>query len=258
LGVGLEPTRRERQGDDLDLDAVVELEVERQAGDAAGHARVYVDHLRRRRDLGVLVLLDISGSSGEADATGRSVHAHQREAAGALLDALEGLGDRVAAYGFQSRGRAAVHFARVKAFDDPLDARAYARLGGLEPGSFTRLGAAVRHATHILETKAGTPRRLLVVLSDGFAYDHGYEGAYAEADARRALTEAREQGIGCLCLSLGATTEPAALRRVFEPSAFAAASRFEELGPSLGLLFRRALAMSDLRRRLARRGIHAA
>lgn len=258
LGVGLEPTRRERQGDDLDLDAVVELEVERQAGDAAGHARVYVDHLRRRRDLGVLVLLDISGSSGETDATGRSVHAHQREAASALLDSLEALGDRVAAYGFHSRGRAAVHFVRIKAFDDALDARAYARLNGLEPGSFTRLGAAVRHATRLLETRSGTPRRLLVVLSDGFAYDHGYEGASAEADARRALIEAREQGIGCLCLSLGATTEPSALRRVFEPSAYAAAPRFEELGPSLGLLFRRALAMSDLRRRLARRGIHVA
>lgn len=258
LGVGLEPTRRERQGDDLDLDAVVELEVERQAGDTAGHARVYVDHLRRRRDLGVLVLLDISGSSGETDAAGRSVHAHQREAAAALLDSLEALGDRVAAYGFHSRGRAAVHFVRIKAFDDALDTRTYARLDGLEPGSFTRLGAAVRHATRLLETKAGTPRRLLVVLSDGFAYDHGYEGVGAEADARRALIEAREQGIGCLCLSLGATTEPAALRRVFEPSAFAAAPTFDELGPSLGLLFARALAMSDLRRRLARRGIHVA
>ncbi|EUA25907.1 von Willebrand factor type A domain protein [Mycobacterium intracellulare] len=28
-----------------------------------------------------------------------------------------------------------------------------------------------------------------MVLSDGLAYDHGYERAYGAADARRALTE---------------------------------------------------------------------
>ena len=39
-------------------------------------------------------------------------------------------------------------------------------------------------ATTVLEQRSGTPRRLLVVLSDGFAYDHGYEGRYGEADAR--------------------------------------------------------------------------
>lgn len=256
LGVDLQLTRRERQGVDLDLDAVVELEVERRLGDAGAQARVYVDQLRRRRDLAVLVLVDISGSSGERDAGGRSVHVHQRYAAAALLDALTGLGDRVAVYGFHSRGRALVHLVRVKAFEDPLDSAAYARLGALEPSSYTRLGAAIRHAAHVLETRSGTPRRLLVVLSDGFAYDHGYEGPYAEADARRALVEAREAGIGCLCLSIGTSTQPDALRRVFEPSAYAAAARFEELRPSLGRLFRRALETSDLRRRLARRGVH--
>ena len=71
------------------------------------------------------------------------------------------------------------------------------------------------------------PRRLLVVLSDGFAYDHGYEGLYGEADARRALVEARRRGVGCICLSVASEAEPAALRRVFgvAPRAYRAGTR---------------------------------
>lgn len=42
----------------------------------------------------------------------------------------------------------------------------------------------------VLERHGGTTRRLLVVLSDGLAYDHGYERIYGAADSRRALTAA--------------------------------------------------------------------
>jgi nitric oxide reductase activation protein len=161
-----------------------------------------------------------------------------------LVDALDALGDRVAAYGFHSRGRAAVRMVRVKSFADPFDSRARERLGALEPGAFTRLGAAIRHATHLLETDAGTARRLLVVLSDGFAYDYGYEGEYGEADARRALAEARERGIGSLCLSIGANIDAAALRRVFGTAAYVGAPSFADVRDQMGVLFRRALTIS--------------
>ncbi len=253
LGVGLEPTRREPQGLDLDLDAVVEREVARRVGHGSVPLDIYVDPRRRRRDLSVLVLIDVSGSAGERDEAGTTVHAHQSAAAGALIDTLGALGDCVAAFGFHSRGRGSVHVVRVKTFDDPLDSRVFARLSALEPGAFTRMGAAIRHATSLLTTKAGTPRRLLVVLSDGFAYDHGYEGGYGEADTRRALLEAREGGIGCLCLTIGSGTDREALRRVFGATSYAAAPRFDMLSPRLGLLFRRAIDTAAATRRLARR-----
>ena len=131
------------------------------------------------------------------------MHEHQRSAAAALTAALHELGDRVALYAFNSRGRQAVQLLRVKRSTTTSTATVARRLGGLVPGAYTRLGAAIRHGTAILEERGGTPRRLLVVLSDGFAYDHGYEGRYGEADARRALVEARRRGVGCLCLSVG-------------------------------------------------------
>lgn len=252
LGTGLTRCRRRPQGDDLDLDAMVDAHVVRRVG-GAHSGDVYIESLRRRRDLSVLLLLDASGSAAEPGVAGRSVHEHQREAAGLLLAALHGLGDRVALYAFNSQGRSAVRVSRVKAFDERCNEDVWRRLGALRPGGYTRLGAAIRHASALLERGAGTPRRLLVVLSDGFAYDHGYEGPYGEADARRALLEARRRGLGCLCLSIGAESDVAALRRVFGPTAHAALPSAQSLPGLVGPLFRAALASAEVQWRRAQR-----
>ncbi|HZQ84377.1 MAG TPA: VWA domain-containing protein [Acidimicrobiales bacterium] len=252
LGAGLEPTRRQRDGEDVDLDAGVEAWVDAAAG-ANPDDGVYLTKLRHRRDLAVLVLLDTSGSAGEPGTGGVPVHDHQQRAAADLVAALHDLGDRVALYGFNSRGRTAVQLLRVKAFDDHLDAASARRFDGLTPAAYTRLGAAIRHGTAILDARAGTPHRLLVVLSDGLAYDHGYEGRYGEADARRALIEARRRGVGCLCLSVGATGEPAALRRVFGTAAHASVPRPDRLPSLIGPLFRTALRSAEAQQRVHQR-----
>jgi nitric oxide reductase activation protein len=231
---------RRSNGEDIDIDAAVEAHVDRVAG-AEPTADTYVESVRRRRDLSVLVLLDVSGSAAESGIGGVPVHDHQRRAAAALVTALDDLGDRVSLRAFHSRGRHAVHVARVKEFDRAFDADAARRLAALSPAAYTRLGAAIRHAAHVLEARGGTPRRLLVVLSDGFAYDHGYDGRYGEADARRALSEARRRGIGCLCLSVGADADTEALQRVFGAAAHASIPRVEDLPRLIGPLFRSAL-----------------
>jgi nitric oxide reductase activation protein len=104
----------------------------------------------------------------------------------------------------------------------------------------------------VLEARGGTSRRLLVVLSDGLAYDHGYEPVYGAADARRALVEARRRGVGCLCLSVGAGTDAEVLRRVFGSAAHATIPRPEQLGRVVGPLFRSALGSAELRGRVSR------
>jgi nitric oxide reductase activation protein len=250
--MAMERRDRQLQGIDVDIDAAVESRVDAKAGSAPEES-VYIDLVRRRRDLAVLLLLDISGSAGEPSVVGGTVHEHQRAAAAALMTALHDLGDRVALYAFRSRGRTAVQVLAVKRFDDRLDAAAMLRLGGCTPGAYTRLGAAIRHGAAVLEREAGTSRRLLVVLSDGFAYDHGYEGTYGEADARRALGEARRRGNGCVCLSLGAATDPAALRRVFGTAAHAGVPRVEQLPDIVGPLFGFALRTAEAQRRVFQR-----
>lgn len=248
LGVGLSRHRRQAQGDDIDVDAAVELRVELSSASAPDD-RVYVDNLRQRRDLSVLVLLDVSGSAAESAGAGHTVHELQRSATATVMTALHQLGDRVALYAYNSQGRSAVRLTPVKRFDERFDTGALRRLYGLKPSAYSRLGAAIRHGTTILRDDGGTPRRLLVVISDGLAYDHGYERAYGAADARRALLEVGRQGVGCVCLTVGAGTDVGELRRVFGTAAHATVARPDQLAGVIGPLFAVALRRAELRRR---------
>jgi hypothetical protein len=250
LGMGLDRFHRQEQGDDIDIDAAVEARVQLMAGSAAGDA-VYVDSLRRRRDLSVLLLLDVSGSAAEPGTGGQTVHEQQRWVAAALTGALHELGDRVALYAYRSQGRSDVQVMSVKRFDERYDSAVLRRLHGLKPAAYSRLGAAIRHGTEVLRTESGTPRRLLVVLSDGLAYDHGYERVYGAADARKALAEAGQQGTGCLCLTIGAGTDVEELRRVFGSAAHATVPQPDQLSRIIAPLFRSALNRADMRRRRA-------
>jgi nitric oxide reductase NorD protein len=250
LGMGLHRRHRQSQGDDIDIDAAVEARVEVLAGSVPDEA-VYLDSLRRRRDLSVLLLLDVSGSAAEPGTVGRTVHEQQRAAVADLTVALHDLGDRVALYAYNSQGRRAVNMLPVKRFDAHFDAQVMRRLNSLEPGAYSRLGAAIRHGSAVLEARGGTSRRLLVVLSDGLAYDHGYERPYGAADARRALAEARRRGTGCVCLTIGAGTDVQSLRRVFGSTAHATIARPDQLAGVIGPLFRSALRSAEVRRRVS-------
>lgn len=250
LGMGLHRRHRQPQGDDIDIDAAVEARVEVMAGSVPDEA-VYLDSLRKRRDLAVLLLLDISGSTAEPGTLGRTVHQQQRTAVANLAVALHDLGDRVSLYAYYSQGRAAVSMVPVKRFDEHLDAGIFRRLNSLEPGAYSRLGAAIRHGSSVLETRGGTSRRLLVVLSDGLAYDHGYERDYGAADSRRALNEARHRGIGCVCLTVGAGTDVRSLKRIFGSSAHATIGGPDQLMGVIGPLFKSAVRSAEVRRRVS-------
>ena len=240
LGLGPKVLRRRPDGDDLDIEALIDWFVDLHAG----HSPPEHIHLERRklaRNLGVLILLDASGSATDTDREGLSVHDHQRRAAATVATILEELGDRVAIYGFRSHGRSAVHLPAIKPFAQRFGACARTRLNQLQPSGYTRLGAGIRRAGEILQTEAGTPNRLLLVLSDGFPYDDGYEGRYAEADAHKALEELRSEGIACLCLSIGASTPTDSLQRVFGSASHASAPTLGDLSPQMDELFLGAL-----------------
>ncbi|ORV11311.1 nitric oxide reductase activation protein NorD [Mycobacterium celatum] len=236
VGLGPKVLRGRTDGDDLDIEALIDLFVDLQSGFSPPE-HVYLERRKLARNLGVLILIDASGSAVDADPDGLAVHDHQRRAAATLAVTLEELGDRVAVYAFRSHGRHAVHLPVIKTFDQSFGAVGRARLNQLEPASYTRLGAGIRGAGEILKTEAGTPNRLLLVLSDGFPYDDGYEGRYAEADAHKALEELRSEGVACLCLSIGASTETDVLQRVFGSASFASAPTLADLSPQMDELF---------------------
>jgi nitric oxide reductase NorD protein len=250
LGMGLDHFHRQAQGDDIDIDAAIELQLELLAG-SVPHEAIYIESQRHRRDLSVMVLLDISGSVAQAGAGDTSVDQQQRRVAAALTTALYDIGDRVALYAFHSQGRSAVHLVPLKRFEEHLHSAIMQRMFSLVPGAYSRLGAAIRHAATLLIERGGTSRRLLVVLSDGLAYDHGYEPAYGAADARQALGEARRDGVACVCLNVGGDTGSDALRRVFGSAAFASVPNPGQLVKIIGPLFRGALHAAQVQRRVA-------
>jgi nitric oxide reductase NorD protein len=240
VGLGPKVLRARHDGDELDIEALINLFVDLRSGYSPPEC-VYLERRKLARNLGVLVLLDASGSATETDPDGLAVHDHQRRAAATLAVTLEELGDRVAVYAFRSQGRHAVHLPSIKAFGNRFGAIERARLNQLQPSGYTRLGAGIRGAGEILKAEAGTPNRLLLVLSDGFPYDDGYEGRYAEADAAKALEELRMEGVACLCLSIGAATATDALERVFGSASYAGAATLADLSPQMDELFLSAL-----------------
>lgn len=241
IGLGPRVLRRRPDGDELDIESLVDLFVDLRSGYSPPE-KVYTERRMIERNLGVLILLDASGSVTDADVNGLAVHEHQCRAAATLAATLDELGDRVAVYAFRSEGRHAVHLLAIKSFEQRFGSVQLARLNRLQPSGYTRLGAGIRRAGELLKTRAGTPNRLLLVLSDGYPYDHGYEGRYAESDAARALEELRIDGVACLCLSLGVAPEKDALERIFGSVSHACAATLAELSPRMDALFLSALA----------------
>jgi nitric oxide reductase NorD protein len=253
VGLGPKVLRRRSDGDDLDIEALIELTIDLRSGYSPPE-QVYLESRKLTRNLGVLILLDASGSGTDTDRNGLAVHDHQRRAAATLAVTLEELGDRVAVYAFRSLGRHAVHLLAIKKFGQRFGAVGRARLNELQPSGYTRLGAGIRGAGALLKSEAGTPNRLLVVLSDGYPYDDGYEGRYAEADASKALEELRGDGVACLCLSIGSATDIETLERVFGSASHASGATLAQLSPRMDELFLsslRELALPRQRRRSA-------
>lgn len=240
VGLGPKVLRGRPDGEELDIEALIGLFVDLCSGFSPPE-HVYTERRKLARNLGVLILIDSSGSTTDADAEGLAVHDHHRRAAATLAVTLEELGDRVAVYAFRSQGRHAVHLPAIKTFAERFGAAGRARLSQLQPSGYTRLGAGIRGAGEILKAQAGTPNRLLVVLSDGFPYDVGYEGRYAEADANKAFEELRAEGVACLCLSIGASASIDSLERVFGSASHASAATLADLSPRIDELLLGAL-----------------
>lgn len=183
---------RQLDGDDLDLDAVVASRADIVAG-REGSDRVWQSARPMARDLSVAILMDCSRST-EAHIGDRSVIEVAREALAALGEGIDTAGDRLAIWGFSSLRRDRVFLSRAKGFDDAMTREVTARIGGFRPGHYTRLGAAIRHASAQLADESAT-RRLLLVLTDGKPNDlDHYEGQHGIEDSRMAVREARASG----------------------------------------------------------------
>lgn len=183
---------RQVDGAELDLDALIAAQVAIRAT-GQGSDRIFRNLRNVERDLSVAILMDCSRSTESVVGT-RSIIDTMREALAALAGGIDAAGDRLAIWGFSSLRRDRVFLTRCKGFDGRVTPEVTARIGGLTPGHYTRLGAAIRHATAKLATEPSA-RKLLLVLTDGKPNDlDHYEGTHGIEDSHMAVREARRLG----------------------------------------------------------------
>jgi nitric oxide reductase NorD protein len=183
---------RQVDGAELDLDAMIAAQVAlRTTGQASD--RIFRDLRHVERDLSVAILMDCSRST-ESVVGNRSIIDTLRESLAALAGGIDAAGDRMAIWGFSSLRRDRVFLTRCKGFADPMAPDVTARIGGLIPGHYTRLGAAIRHASAQLALEPSA-RKLMLVLTDGKPNDlDHYEGTHGIEDSHMAVREARRAG----------------------------------------------------------------
>lgn len=183
---------RQVEGSELDIDALIAAQVDIRATGQASD-RIYQSHRQVERDLSVAFLLDTSRST-ESAVGDTCVIDVAREALAALAGGIDASGDRLAIWGFSSLKPDRVFLNRCKSFDDPMAPVVIDRICGLNPCHYTRLGAAIRHATAMLAEEPST-RKLLLVLTDGKPNDlDHYEGIHGIEDSHMAVREARRAG----------------------------------------------------------------
>ncbi len=187
--------KRQRDGDDIDLDALIESIADTRAGKPPSE-RLFVRLQRDERDIGVLFLVDMSSS------TEGWINQALKEALILMGEALHVLGDRFAIYGFSGMRRLRSDFYQVKNFAEPYNQEVKERIAAIGPQEYTRMGPPLRHAVKLLQD-VDAKVRLLVTLSDGKPEDYDdYKGEYAIEDTRHALIEAKAAGIHPFCITI--------------------------------------------------------
>lgn len=228
--------RRQEEGDDIDLEAAIRAMVDIRMG-YMPDPRINLRHIRKVRDLAVLVLLDLSESTNESlDGSDKPVIQLAKEATALLGWAINGIGDPFAIHGFASDGRHDVQYYRFKDFEQPYNEEAKARLAGMRGGLSTRMGAAMRHAASFLN-KRPQKKKLLLLVSDGEPADIDVrDPQYLRQDTKKAVEELSRKGINTYCLTLDARADDY-VSRIFGANGYTIVDHVQRLPEKLPALF---------------------
>lgn len=273
--VGTRRVPRSIDGEDLDLNAIVEARADLHAG-LTPTEHVYVRVEKKQRDVAACLLVDLSASTDdpvvqpekkhlpedEEDAfddpylhgalnfdpdqeeseTPRKIIDVQKESVLLLAAALENLGDLYCVYGFSGYGHERVEVHVAKEFNDSLNQRAINAIAAMKPLRSTRMGPAIRHATYKL-LATGSALKVLLVISDGFPQDSDYgpdrsDHEYGIQDTAKAIHEAHEKGIQLFCITVDVSGHDY-LRRMCRDDQYWVIEDTEELPDALQFAYRR-------------------
>ncbi len=227
--------RAQFDGAELDLEALVRAQCDRQGNGELGN-RIYLNTVRRVRDLSVAVLIDVSLST-DAWIKDNRVLDVEKQALSVLASGLDACGDDFGVYSFTSRRRDWVRINAIKGFDETWSPTCQDRIHKLRPGYYTRLGTAIRHMGKLLEDRPHQ-HRLMLVITDGKPNDiDHYEGRYGIEDSRRAVRECRQAGLGLFGVTVDRKAQDY-FPYIFGAGGHAIVSRLENLPAALPRIYR--------------------
>src|SRR3569833_2403184 len=233
---GVVRQRRQEDGDEIDIHAAIRAMIDLRMGEAPD-PRINIRHIRKTRDLAVLVLLDLSESTNEKlGGSDKPVLQLAREATTLLSWAIDGIGGPFAIHGFASDGRHDVQYFRFKDFDERYDDDVKARLAGMQGGLSTRMGGALRHAASFL-LRQPQQKKLILLVSDGEPADIDVrDPQYLRADTKKAVEELATRGITTYCLTLDPLADDY-VGRIFGPNHYTVVDHVQRLPERLPTLF---------------------
>ncbi|MGM9425173.1 nitric oxide reductase activation protein NorD [Hydrogenophaga sp. MI9] len=238
---GLGRLHAQTEGEEIDLDAWIRHHVEAAAAPRSDAPAVFTRRVRSERSLATLLLADLSLSTDAyATQTARVIDVI-RDALYVFGEALSASGDPFEMLGFSSVRRQNVRIHQLKGFDEAWGPRTRDRVGAIKPGYYTRMGAAIRHATARLE-KRPERQRLLLLLTDGKPNDLDvYEGRYGLEDTRHAVQAARAAGLLPFCITIDETAHDY-LPMLFGQQGYALVHRPQDLVNKLSAVHQRFMA----------------
>jgi len=236
----LTPTRHwlkgQQDGEELDMDAWVQLTSERNSTMPTSEHGLYRAQVNQERDLACLLLADLSLSTDAYVSNHARVIDVIRDSLLLFSEALTATGDSFALYGFSSLKRSHVRFHYIKGFDEKYSGQVRGRITAIKPGYYTRMGAAIRQASSLL-VQQKKRQRLLLILTDGKPNDlDQYEGRYGIEDTRVALIEARKLGLRPFCVTID-TEASDYLPHLFGAGGYVVIRNPEDLPKELPLLY---------------------
>jgi len=194
--------RYQEDGSELDLDVAIRSLIDFKGG-AAPDPRVNMSHRTDGRNVAVSLVLDLSQSLSEkAFGCNQTILELSQEAVSLLGWTIDQVGDKFAISGFNSNTRHDVRFYHIKGYSEDWGEDVKSRLASIEPSYSTRMGAAMRHASHYLKAQKAD-KKLMLILTDGEPADIDVDDdQLLIQDARQAVKELDQDGIYTYCINL--------------------------------------------------------
>ncbi|MBT3724939.1 MAG: VWA domain-containing protein [Gammaproteobacteria bacterium] len=194
--------RYQEEGSELDLDVAIRSLIDYKCG-AQPDPRINMSHENDGRDIAVMLLLDLSASlNDKPEGSDQTILELSQEAVSLLAWTIEQLGDKYAIAGFHSDTRHNVRYYHLKGYSEHFDDAVKGRLAAMDAGFSTRMGGAIRHASHYLEAQKAD-KKLMLILTDGEPSDIDVDDEqYLISDTKKAIDELSSKGMSSYCISL--------------------------------------------------------